>query len=107
MAINKAEQWIQKIDNPRTAGGYGSGINKRAVERMQGAAEEVGEVRGTYIYVFKDGSGLYEKRRDDWYPADEELIAEALGRCSGCGGTEPDDCECDPHREDDEVTVNQ
>jgi hypothetical protein len=104
-----ADTWLQRIDKPMAAGGFDAGINKKAVKRMQESAVNIlqeASPRCSDIYVFADGSGLWLKRQDDWYPADEELIAEVLGRCSGCDATDPDDCECDPYPEDDEVTIN-
>jgi hypothetical protein len=78
----KAEQWLEKIDHPKGIQGTGQmGINRRSVKRMMEAAEHVlqdASPRCTDIYVFADGSGLWLKRQDDWYPADEDTIAKLL-----------------------------
>jgi len=34
----KAEKWLERIDRPMKKGGFGAGINKQAVKRMQEAA---------------------------------------------------------------------
>jgi hypothetical protein len=60
-----AEKWIQRIDdNP--------------VAKMQDDAVAVVEERGEYVYIFEDGSSVYEKRRNDWYPAGEYV------QCAEC-----------------------
>lgn len=77
MAI--AEQWLEVIDRPLKEHGSGAGINRKAVRRMKKAAVDAlqdANPRGGNILVFKDGSGLWEKRKDEWFPADEERIAE-------------------------------
>jgi hypothetical protein len=60
-----AETWIQRIDN-------------NAVEQMQNDA--VGEVDtgSHWVYIFKDGSSAYEKRRGDWYPGSDYV------QCPSC-----------------------
>jgi|HubBroStandDraft_2_1064218.scaffolds.fasta_scaffold1558933_2 hypothetical protein len=60
-----SEKWIKRLD-------------ENAVEQMQNDA--VGEVEGDYswVYIFKDGSSVYEKRRGDWYPGDEYV------QCPSC-----------------------
>jgi hypothetical protein len=76
-----AETWLQRIDKPMAAGGFDAGISKKAVKRMQEWAVKIlqdASPRCSDIYVFTDGSGLWEKRTDDWYPADEDRIAELL-----------------------------
>jgi hypothetical protein len=76
-----AETWLQRIDKPMAAGGFDAGISKKAVKRMQESAVNIlqdASPRCTDIYVFADGSGLWEKRPKDWYPADEDTIAELL-----------------------------
>jgi hypothetical protein len=73
-----AERWLNKIDNPSPA--TPSGISHDAVERMKDAAEDViqcASPRYTDLYIFEDGSGLWEKRKDDWFIADEDTIARA------------------------------
>lgn len=88
-----AEKWLQKIDKPN------GDISKQSVEQMQGAAVTVGDKGMDYVYVFSDGSGLYEKRRDEWYPLE--------GCCTSCGDVNPDDCGCDPHPEDDVIESHE
>ncbi|MGB8582457.1 MAG: hypothetical protein WCD47_16670 [Candidatus Sulfotelmatobacter sp.] len=42
---------------------------------MKGAAEDAiseASPRYTTMYVFSDGSGLYEKREDDWFTLDAD-----------------------------------
>lgn len=101
-----AEAWLERIDRPITkaqaAGGWnGEGIDKRAVKRMIDAAVYVlpgASGRCTDIFIFKDGSSLYEKRKDDWYPEDMFV------RCEECDGwfredvKENTDCEPLPER---------
>jgi hypothetical protein len=76
-----AETWLRRIDKPMAVGGFDAGINKKAVKRMQESAVNIlqdASPRCSDIYVFADGSGLWLKRHDDWYPADEDRIAELL-----------------------------
>jgi hypothetical protein len=76
-----AETWLQRIDKPMAADGSDSGISKKVVKRMQESAVNIlqdASPRCSDIYVFADGSGLWLKRQDDWYPADEDTIAELL-----------------------------
>jgi hypothetical protein len=76
-----AETWLQRIDQPMAARGFDAGISKKSVKRMQESAVTIlqdASPRCTDIYVFADGSGLWLKRQDDWYPADEDAIAELL-----------------------------
>lgn len=76
-----AETWLQKIDNPMPPVSSYSGISKKAVKCMQESAVNLlreASPRCSDIYVFADGSGLWEKRQDDWFPADEDTIAELL-----------------------------
>ena len=78
--MNSAQDWIGIIEKPLKPGSY-AGINKQAVRRMKDAAVDViqeGGPRCTDIFIFKDGTGLYEKRKDDWYPADTEVISAYL-----------------------------
>jgi hypothetical protein len=75
-----AEQWLEKIDHPNVA--TPSGISRDAVERMQDDAVDVlqgASGRYTDVFVFEDGSGLYEKRKNDWYPMDAEEVKQAQG----------------------------
>jgi hypothetical protein len=53
-----AERWIKRIDD-----------NSPAM-MMDDAVSEL-EVRGAWVYIFEDGSSAYEKRRGDWYPAEQ------------------------------------
>lgn len=75
-----AEQWLEKIDRPMDeAKNFDAGTDKRAVRRMKDAAEDVlpcASRRYTDVYVFSDGSGLYLKREDDWYPLDTEEVEQ-------------------------------
>ena len=94
---SKAEQWLEVIDKPISA--FRSRPSKGAIERMHNAA--VGEVEyyGTWIYIFADGSTLYEKNRDDWRTgneyrecpccyewriAEDEYSQSSLGICNEC-----------------------
>ena len=61
-----AETWLQRIDKPRNSAHY-LAVNRQAVGRMQDAAVDVKEYSGSYLYIFEDGSSLYEKHRDDWF----------------------------------------
>ena len=76
----KAEQWLEVIDHPKGIQGTGQmGINRRAVKGMQESAVNIlqdASPRCSDIHVFADGSGLWSKRRDDWYTADQDTIAE-------------------------------
>jgi hypothetical protein len=102
MAIEKwtiAEKWLEKIDRPWMSGKTPSdrvaaGIDRRAVRSMKDAAENVlqsASPRYTDIFVFADGTGVYEKRQDDWFVMDAAAVREH--------GGESDDDEV----EDDEV----
>jgi hypothetical protein len=70
-----AETWLERIDRPwmnepdATKRAW-TGIDRRAVTRMKDAAVEDIQARYTTLYVFSDGSGLCEKRRDDWFVLD-------------------------------------
>jgi len=80
---NLTETWLEKIDRPwwnkktpdeRVA----TGLDRRALCQMKGAAEDAiseASPRYTTMYIFSDGSGLYEKQTDDWFIADAETIA--------------------------------
>jgi hypothetical protein len=89
-----AETWQARIDQPKKKGGWDASINKQAVKRMMDAAvgllqETTG--RCTDIYIFEDGSSLYEKRRDDWYTEDDFV------QCPECDEWRKEDveeCEC-------------
>jgi len=73
---NSAKQWIEVIDR----GTLTANVNRKAIKRMKEAAVDViqdGADPFRDLYIFSDGSALYEKRKDDWYPADEETIARA------------------------------
>ena len=76
----KAEQWLQQIDRPLKQDGWTAGIDRNTVKQMKRAATDVlqdASPRCTDIYVFADGSGLWEKRPEDWFLADPETIAAA------------------------------
>jgi hypothetical protein len=76
MAI--AERWLDKIDRPLEKDGWTAGIDRNAVKQMKNAATDCipeGSPRYTTLYVFADGSGMYEKRTDDWFIAEAETIA--------------------------------
>jgi hypothetical protein len=50
---------------------------------MMEAATDIiqdGSPRQTDLFVFADGSALYEKRQDDWFTADLETVAAAQER---------------------------
>ena len=49
-----ARKWQEKIDR-----------SQDAVKQMEGDAVEMLD-NGNYVYIFKDGSSLYQKHRDDW-----------------------------------------
>ena len=68
----KAKQWLEVIDRPKVTGSYYS-ISKKTVQHMTDTAVDVKESYGSYIYIFDDGSSLYEKRKNDWYPAGEYI----------------------------------
>ena len=72
MTKTKAEQWLEQIDKTDT-------VSRKTVKRMKGAAVDVvqeGSPRCTDIYIFSDGSGLWEKREDDWFIAEKTQAAE-------------------------------
>jgi hypothetical protein len=76
--MSKAEEWLERIDHPETEGD----IDRRAVRRMQDGAVDVlqeASRMSTDIFVFADGSGLYEKRKDDWFPMNAEEVRHAQG----------------------------
>jgi hypothetical protein len=56
-----AETWIKRLDQDSSPAITAKMQDKDVV----GVVEEF----GTYVYIFKDGSSIYEKRRGDWYPA--------------------------------------
>lgn len=62
-----AQQWLEKIDKPNRREVRDRSIDKRAVEQMTDNAADAQEYGASYVYIFDDGSSLYEKRRDDWY----------------------------------------
>jgi hypothetical protein len=80
-----AEKWLGKIDapwrnEPDEYKRVGTSIDRRAVKLMMEGAEDVlqgASGRCTDIYVFADGSGLYLKRRDDWFP----MTADDVTHC--------------------------
>jgi|ERR1035438_8584435 hypothetical protein len=80
-----AETWLEKIDRPWMSEPdankrVGTGVDRRAVKQMKRAAVEdiqEGSPRYTTLYVFSDGSGLWEKRQDDWFLAEKDTIARA------------------------------
>jgi formylmethanofuran dehydrogenase subunit E len=55
-----AWKWIKRLDE---------NSSPSAATKATDAAVAVVEERGNYVYIFKDGSSIYEKRRGDWYPA--------------------------------------
>jgi hypothetical protein len=70
----KAAKWLERIDKPV------AGVDRSAVRRMKGSATEVfqdASPRCTDLYVFSDDSGLWEKRQDDWFIAEQDTIAAA------------------------------
>jgi hypothetical protein len=80
--VSIAEEWLERIDQPWMSEPDpekrpGVGIDKRAVRRMKDAAKDVLQVaspRYTDIYVFADGTGLWLKREDDWFPMDADDV---------------------------------
>jgi len=109
----KADQWIDVIDRPRKTGHY-LAVNNGAVKRMQSAAVDVQESYGSYIYIFEDGSSLYEKRNKDRYPGDsyiqcpsceewnrlEDYTQEANGLTDLCA-----ECYAEDEADDEEATA--
>jgi hypothetical protein len=83
--LTAAETWLERIDRPWMNGKtpnerVAAGIDRKAVRRMKEAAMEDiqdGSPHYTTLYVFTDGSALYEKRTDDWFIADSETVARA------------------------------
>jgi hypothetical protein len=57
-----ADMWVNRLDEHSSPA---------ITTKMQDDAVAVVEERGEYVYIFKDGSAVYEKRRGDWYPAGE------------------------------------
>src|ERR1700722_863720 len=55
-----ADKWVKRLD---------ANSSPSAATKATDAAVAVVEERGEYVYIFKDGSSIYEKRRSDWYPA--------------------------------------
>jgi len=58
-----AEKWANRLDTTKS--------HSRDVQRMQATAvDEIqhGSPMLNELYIFADGSGLYEKRARDWYP---------------------------------------
>jgi hypothetical protein len=39
------------------------------------------------IHVFEDGSGMYEKRSNDWYPLSVEQVAKIRAEWEAVNGT--------------------
>jgi hypothetical protein len=82
---SKAQQWLEVIDRPTRVKDTNTeiGINRHQVKRMMEAATDIiqdGSPRQTDLFVFADGSALYEKRQDDWFTADPETVAAAQER---------------------------
>lgn len=58
------------------------------------------------IVRYKEGANAAEKstyRRGYMDGVREKLEELAESACKGCGKPDPDNCDCDPHPEDDEV----
>jgi hypothetical protein len=92
--LSVAETWQERIDRPlaKAPAGAWAVIDRRAVRRMKEAAVDVlqnASGRYTDIFVFADGTGIYEKRQDDWYVAEMEEFL-----CVSCSKTE-NECDCD------------
>lgn len=87
-----AEKWVERID-------------KNPVEQMQNDAVSEVDEGSTWFYIFKDGSSVYEKHRDDWRCGSEYV------QCPSCEewrqGTETVDCDdcAQAEAEDEEATV--
>jgi hypothetical protein len=63
-----AWRWVNRLDED-------------VVEKMQDDAVAVVEEHGEYVYIFEDGSGVYEKRRNDWYPAGTYIQCSECDQC--------------------------
>jgi len=77
-----AGKWLEQMEKPMTIGGYDAGLDRRAVRQMKNDAEDVlkgASPRYTDIYVFRDGSGLWLKRENDWFVMDTEDIPAHRG----------------------------
>jgi hypothetical protein len=91
-----AEQWIKRID-------------ENSPEVMMCEADGEVDENGCSVYIFEDGSSLYEKRRGDWYAAGHYV------QCSACNeyfempddyaGGNCADCEAMGEAEDEEATA--
>jgi hypothetical protein len=68
--MSNATHWIEVLDQSKSDSIYAK-PKKRAIQRMENAAVGVVEEYGEYVYIFKDGSAAYEKRKGDWYSAGE------------------------------------
>jgi|HubBroStandDraft_6_1064221.scaffolds.fasta_scaffold186227_3 hypothetical protein len=55
-----AWKWVNRLDE---------NSSPAITTKMQDDAVAVVEERGEHVYIFEDGSSVYEKRRGDWYPA--------------------------------------
>jgi hypothetical protein len=65
--MSNATHWIEVLDQSQSTSLYAK-PTKAAIRRMENAAVGVVEEFGVYVYIFSDGSSVYEKRRGDWYP---------------------------------------
>jgi len=91
-----AWKWVNRLDED-------------VVEKMQDDAVGVVEEYGEYVYIFADGSSIYEKRRGDWYPAGTYI------QCAECEewrempeGDVCDICDdCDADEKDNEAKDEQ
>jgi hypothetical protein len=54
-----ADKWVKRLD---------ANSSPSAATKATDAAVAVVEEYGEYVYIFADGSSIYEKRRGDWYP---------------------------------------
>ena len=87
--VTIAKQWIERIDNNSAA-------------KMQDDAVGEVEERGSWVYIFSDGSSAWEKRRGDWYPGDPYV------QCPSCEEWRVDDDEaCECGGEEDEADDEQ
>jgi formylmethanofuran dehydrogenase subunit E len=78
-----ADVWINRIDdNP--------------VAKMQDDAVAIVEECGEYVYIFEDGSSVYEKRQGDWYPASTYIQCSECDEYFNQSNATSNDNLCDP-----------
>jgi len=80
--LTEAETWLEKIDRPwwnkKTPDErVSTDLDRKALRQMKGVAEEASSEaspRHTTLHTFVDGSGLYEKQKDDWFTLDADDV---------------------------------